>query len=614
MKRSLLIQSTLIFLLIGAGMSVERDVGLGRAARMAHSVFAAADVPALDPPPTTHAVFTTLLSHIQGKSNASNPTSNFNGEITASDVFGDTPKNLYVYTYQQIFERPEQDAFNELARAYGLTPVDARAVLQGSVAPLMRGKRNYSQDRAIADVNKIQTSYREILRHQRMKYDLQLVVLPTEIFSNGNLDDSGFDLINDLNLIEEVLFIDKTKVYLNQQPFGPKKFSLETKKSGASSVDNTSGVIGNSSGSAGGNETGSNNTNGKASNLVNSGTSSAENRAKTYTLDDILKGSAASGGELNYCASGSPLNKALDQYNKTVGATSDGVGEGSGGRTSSGSSDYSASGNGSTVAASIENIDVATITPPELAQVPVASQGAFTPATESFCNEIGGTLLYTYRTKIGGTEHEIFCLSLDKKVRSYSSFSPTKSCIQCVVAAMNEDMKQLLSKNITPNKLTGNAYESTKCKSAIQLSDRLNMNIIMVPTPIITPNKYGPFVVGDIGTKINAYIRNYFPYGSPKDSPPERINHEAQANAGAKAEQVNVIDQIQSQIAINRKNFTDRQAAQPLEQTTTSKSSAYQQTIKEMRQMTAFFQSFQDIFVRLSTNAKGVCDKEDINS
>lgn len=588
MKRSLLIPTTLAFLLIGAAISLDRNIGIERAIHITQSAFAATATDVLDPPPTTHAVFSKMLQGV----GISNPS----GEITSSDVFGDSPKNLYVYTYQQIFERPDQDALLDLAGAYGLTVVDAQAVLRGSVAPLMRGKINYTQDKAIADVNKIQKSYSEILRQRKMKYDLQLAVLPTEIFSNGNLDDSGFDLINDLNLIEEVLFVDKTKVYLNQQPFGPKSASIS--KSVTKQANGSVLIPGSSSGV----DLPSISQSAPSPNPP----SANANTAKTFTLDDILKGSPASGNPLNYCASGSPLNKALDQYAKdqtnftAPSDTSINNGDKTGGTTA--------------VATAIENIDVSSIMPPELALVTAKSKGVFTPPTDSFCNEIGGTLLYTYRTKIGGAEHEIFCLSLEKKIRTYTSFSPTKSCIQCAVAAMNESMKKLLSKNITPNKLTGNTYESTKCKSAIQLSDRLNMNIIMIPTPIITPNKYGPFVVGNMTKRINAYIRNYLPYGNPKDSPPERIKDEALANLGPSTDQVNVIDEIQAQLAINRKDIVNSQAMQPIEETSSSKNASYQQMIKEMRQMTSYFQSFQDIFTRLGTNAKGICDKNDINS
>lgn len=578
MRRSLLISATLILLLIGAVMHAMPEI------RMSRSAYAAdGDATELDIPPGKHAVFSRLLFSI----GIDNPS----GEITAQDVFGDTPKNLYIYTYQEIFERPEQEAMNDLASAYGLTPTDARAVLQGSTAPLMRGKVNYAQDKAVADVTKVQRSYAEILKRRKMKYQLQLTVLPTEIFANGNLDDSGFDLIHDLNLIEEVLFIDKTKVYLNQQPFGAKKFSLEKKNSEASVVTSGSSLS-------------SNGTTGSVSDSSSGSTVESAGQVNTYTLDDILAGTSASGGSLNYCASGSPLNKALEAYEKK--------GSGTGSAPSTTKSDTTTKI--TSTMSSVDSVDIAAIPPPELAQVPVTAAGVFAPPTESFCNEIGGTLLYTYRTKIGGTEHEIFCMSLDKKVRTYTSFSPEKSCIQCTVAAMNENMKKLLSKNITPNKLTGNTYESTKCKSAIQLSDRLNINIIMVPTPIITPSKYGPFVVGDIGKRLNAYVRNYLPYGDPKDSPPERVKDEAVANSGKGGDQVNVLDQIQSKLAANSKDIADKEAMKPIEEATSVKNASYQQMIKEMRLMTSYFQSFHDIFVRLGTTTNKICDKKDINS
>ena len=57
---------------------------------------------------------------------------------------------------------------------------------------------------------------------------------------------------------------------------------------------------------------------------------------------------------------------------------------------------------------------------------------------------------------------------------------------------MNESMKVLLGKSLAPNKLTGNVYESTKCKSTLNVSDQLSMNIFLIPTPIITPQNSVP--------------------------------------------------------------------------------------------------------------------------
>ena len=64
--------------------------------------------------------------------------------------------------------------------------------------------------------------YKEERELQHLQADIKAAVEPSEIFANGNLDDSGFDLINDLQIIEKLLFlksnpIDVGKAYVAEE-------------------------------------------------------------------------------------------------------------------------------------------------------------------------------------------------------------------------------------------------------------------------------------------------------------------------------------------------------------------------------------------------------------
>jgi hypothetical protein len=118
MKRFLLISVTLILLLVSAGQGLRWQTPL------------ISPVHASSPPPTTHAIFSSLLQRIGVKE-----------EITIQDIFGVRPKNVYAHLYQELFERPEKEAIIALSAAYGLTPADAELVIQGSVTPLVRNRK-----------------------------------------------------------------------------------------------------------------------------------------------------------------------------------------------------------------------------------------------------------------------------------------------------------------------------------------------------------------------------------------------------------------------------------------------------------------------------------------
>lgn len=584
------------YLIIGALLLILASVALGvqRASGSWATVFGnrfvdsvhAADI---SPPPTTHAVFTKLLHNI----GIDNP----NGEITSDSIFHTSNRNLYSYVYQQIFDKPEKEAILELSQAYGLTPTDAEIVVSGVYTPLLRGRTAaYGQDRAVKDMGKIQQSYARILQYRQLGYQLNTTIASTEIFANGSLDDSSFDLIHDLNIIEQLLFVDQGKVQIGQKPFKD-----PTSKGSAFGTSSAAMTIG--SGPVGGNKASGSGTG------MGAGTFSA---IGAVTIDDVMKGLTSSTGTISQCDKDSPINKALGQYDKTY----------SGGASS-------ASGGGTTpvLSANATAPSVSDLQAPETKPITTTAAAPMTASKADLCaditnnplpgdpppkdTDISSSLIYSYPPE-PDAQH-IFCVSLDTRTRTYTSFYPQKSCIQCTVAAMNESMKKLLSKSLAPNKLTGNVYESSKCK-AINLPSLIDMNLFLIPVPISTPQKLGPLVGHDIGKQWDTFVKNSTPFGQTPGASAQRVTDEAFQNVGQGATQQQLLAEINSGIQTEIAAAQRRLANRPTSTQTDAKSEGYQQVIAEMRLMTSFFASFQQTLNHFNSDScKVLLDKPNIN-
>ena len=611
MKRStLLITGSLLLVLASLALGAQRASGSWVAfrERVSEQFVRPARAADIDPPPTTHAVFTKLLQ----KAGIDNP----NGEITSDSIFHTSNHNLYSYVYQQIFDKPEKDAILELSQAYGLTPTDAEIVVSGAYTPLLRGRGPaYGQDRAVQDMQKIQQSYARILQYRQLGYKLNATIASTEIFANGSLDDSSFDLIHDLDVIEQLLFVDQTKVQIGQKMF--KNPTSKNSDLGTSSAALTAGAGPTGSAVSSG---GSSGTSGSGSGSGSSGPAPG-NSGKPASIDDVMKGLVASSkSTINQCDKDSPINKAVDTYDKDHGTGSTTVSTGNGG-----TSDGTSSGD---LSASLLPPVASKILAPELSPITTTAAAPITVPKTDLCADITNnpsptdpppkdaqistSMIYMYPPE-PNAQH-VFCVSLDTRTRTYTSFTPSgQSCIQCTVAAMNETMKKLLSKSLAPNKLTGNAYESSKCK-AVNLSSLFDMNLFLIPVPITTPQKLGPLVGHDIGKEWDRFVKNSLPFGKTLGASSQRIVDEAAQNVGAGATQQQLLAEITSGVQQEIAAAQRRLANRPTSTQTDIKAEGYQQVIAEMRLMTSYFASFQQTLTHFNEDScKTLLDKPNIN-
>lgn len=559
-------------------------------------------------PPSDHGLFINLLKDI----GLSNPEA----EISLRDIFGGSNHNLYLYFYQQLKLKPGSDALIKTSQRYGLTPSELELVLAGNVEPLTRRHdATYTLERGLREVTVIQQAYASTLRDIRQRTTITADVEPTEIFANGSLDDSGFDLIHDLDLIEQILFVDESKTMLNQHPFlsGNKGGSKSGGKSGS-----TSGGVG--SGAAGGG--------GAAKPAINtsntshtSGVSSTSNTSQP-TIDQLISGvtpPSNATASTSICLATNPLSTALKAYDSTLpsGAMTNGA------VNSAANSAVNSPKTASAASTASSALSVDQIPLPDFDTIPVTPAAPVQYPTDGVCDGLSGSTIYN---------KDYACITFALHNRTYAAYYPGQSCIQCMITGMNQSMDKMLRNPLSPNKLTGNLLEPAKCKStggasAFNLVDRLDLNIFFIPVPIITPSKYDALTKADLGKVWDRFERKYMNF-SNAERPPDQTRRqpysrqlydravaESYQDLGPVIEQDRLLSEINSRVAAEQNRALNESTVAEFEDSADSSGSSYQLVIAELRTMTNYFAAFNNLFNQI---VAGPCDallqKPDINS
>ena len=135
-----------------------------------------------------------------------------NVDFTFANVFGGTQKkpkveDLYLSIYQELKEAPSDTALEETAEANQMTQTELCSILGGNYQLLSTiYSENYSNDDLLEVVEGLQEQYDTVLENEAFKKDLFWETYPQEIFVNGDTEDSGFDVLYDLEIIEYILF------------------------------------------------------------------------------------------------------------------------------------------------------------------------------------------------------------------------------------------------------------------------------------------------------------------------------------------------------------------------------------------------------------------------
>lgn len=386
-------------------------------------------------------------------------------------------QNMYLMIYQKTQSNTLSDAINATAAQYGLPPERMSLILGGNIKPILERSPLMRVEEAVNIYNQMIATYNEKKDSLQLEATIKAKVEPNEMFADNDLDNSGFDLINDLNNIEIILF-KKNDLVTFGAPYEGEEGTGESTGTSTASSTGTPATPGEIPVDISGPPPGG--TGGEEESAATGGGPGEKPQNPFAQTDEDKSGVFAGGINPNQCFANQDLDKALENFvdeaakNDKLKSTfkpkpdqpaEDGQGTGS---TTSG-----------TGGADID-VDVPIVEDNSANQeVPEAPPGDY--SSPSLCDDI-------------------ICISLEFIEKpATASFSSSDNCIQCHVQFINEALKKTISHSLIPAKATGNLGESGLCKNASgDALGAIGMNISINVVPVVTPPKDDLMTVGNI--------------------------------------------------------------------------------------------------------------------
>lgn len=529
-------------------------------------------------------------------------------ELTWNDIFGPSEKNygqnLYLQIYQNVSVKPEKQAIQHAAQAAGLTLNEVNSVLSGSIDPILKGPKArpaMTQEEAFRQMVRIQERFNEERVFVALQSELEAELVPTEIFANGDLSDSGFDLIVDLNKIEEILFTQKgllqstvnQKYITGGQPTtptpGPKPITPGPTTEGAiyggatGGFEEKKGAVGEAPGAPAG---------------------AKKEGVPEGKEVEVAKPLPLPEDNPSVCLSDPTLTDALQEFEKEKAALEAQLPKGEKEKVPPEKAAKKAE-------------EGAKTTPGIFAEGKIPEGGPF------FAGEVVETELPEaapagnwLKDKLC-PEGKFYCVEIKFITKKVSSYVKTDDCIRCHVEKINEAFKKMLQHSLLPHKVTGNIYESAVCKKGWSISALLNMNLILIPLPIVNPPNDDIIFGKSIANEWRVFWQRYSPFnyeskkdnkksGPGKESGREPVTGEQAlmdeavqlvlSQASPETTQADVVSEINRIINAERIKVARAIEDFDTEVLVGGQAMTYQSLAYELDQMNAYFEGIKQLF------------------
>ncbi len=581
-------------------------------------------------------------------------------ELDFADILSNSEagQNLYSVVFNKINVQPEKKAFKDTAQGFGLTLAEAEAVKGGSPTPFTNIIKSSSpaltQQQAVNRVSAFQERYQERKEFYEFQTEMITQYAPTEIFYNGDLADSGFDLVYDLHIIEQILF-QKTEdlvvggkfnngVALGAQGgIGAGTGAGFGSSTGAGFGAGTGAGFGSSVGlGAGATQTvqnaqtanGSESSNGTQSVYVpKESLQNISDYAKTKALPTSAQGDLL---DPTFCANDYSLGLSLINAPTSLGAeelqtVSEALVADANASNNLNGSDNIDSGDSNSGDTTVGNATAESY--PDLAKTTQQLQEEATSLTDYFEKVPVSNSPFKLKDlqqcyeedadgKGSGASASI-CFEVNFKYKTASAYAPGETCIACEIAQINDDLWNTLKNNLSPNKAPGNIFESAKCKKG--LVSNPNINVVLMFNPVATPNNSDLIGSKDIVDRWNEFTKTFKPglftdqYNKRESSPvsaeeQKKLEDEVyqkslydDASEYAVSNSQNLISQQQLQNEINQiVNASVAQTQRQIREFEAGSSGAefgefYQLLSYEMDKMQTFLSIYQNTFAEISS-------------
>ncbi len=507
-------------------------------------------------------------------------------------------KNLYNLVYKKLTRDAGKDALTQVSKNFGLTPEEARAAINGSLTTILnnenRRSTGMSQATAAKIVADLQSDYADLSELYQIQQEVDTLIAPSEIFSNGDLSDSGFDLINDLAAIEEILFVEKSPVTVGgvyeeayKSPFNPTEDQKQYENYVANETDVAElPLVIDSDGKVG---------------VIKIGDKEVE--AEMLDHDD--------------CEEDNGLANAINDFNDKNGG---GGGEGDVGGGGEGDGD---DGGGEGAPEDIKPQTPTTSAPKgnwAKQWCPGYEEpGVFAGVASKF-NSLGGVgdnyiaggaASANFESKAFSANMGV-CFDIKAIKKKIATYLPGATCILCEVEKINLLLDKTLSHTLIPNKATGNLMESAKCKKAAMVP-LINLQFILIWNPVPTPINDKLIFGRNLFESWNEFTEKYQPILLSKDKTSQseerhdltdqfnlELLDELSSGKTSQADMYNKISRIKAEAAA--------QAAADVDKSDVGNDIANDMTtsrilLQEIKQMNALFKNFKDTYALINTDA-----------
>ncbi|MEK7171989.1 MAG: hypothetical protein AAB739_03715, partial [Patescibacteria group bacterium] len=373
-------------------------------------------------------------------------------------------QDLYENTYNRVRSQGSDIAIQQLLAERELSKEELLILIPGANIGKLLTQDDPKGNLTAKDVEDRRLELTRLLAEEKDLADLQVAaqmdIEPTEIFANGDESDSGFDLLVDLGIIEQILFAKTQTVFGGGGPGAP---------AGSKVVD---------VGEAAKEEAA------KEAAAKKEADKKKKAKEEAANLGSGMPESGMAGGEGEAAGAVCPLNQSFDAevkkaivQEKALEAENDDSGSGKGkgkkGDKSGGvggSGGENGEGSGAEEGKPLEPEKAADWSKPKLCDGP-------------------------------------FCLKIEAKYKTESSYLANANCVACHFEKINDAFKKTLDHNLVPSKATGNLFELPKCKRSFL---GLKWNFIMLPQPILTPPNDDLIVKGDIIKNMIDFYEKYY--------------------------------------------------------------------------------------------------------
>ncbi|MBD3360205.1 hypothetical protein GF366_00215 [Candidatus Peregrinibacteria bacterium] len=554
-----------------------------------------------------------------------------------NDVFSPSSQgtDLYFLVYDKLILFPEKDALKEVAQKYGLTKDEAQRVIDGSLTPLFniperRGAELTHEDTYIL-ANNLRNDFAELSELFELQQEVDVAIAPSEIFANGDLSDSGFDLVHDLSIIEEILFVEVTENTVGD-PFGNQLSSPYLPTEDEQKLEEyipagTPGAILEFALEEETEESGAVEEEAEESSFIEASEIGIIEIGDQEIDVEVL--------EEDICPSDDSLSKALDKYiaEKPKESVEEDEIEEVAEETSAEESDEFEGEEEPVLGMQEYPLEEEIKEDGKI----VNEEGEILPAADdqwrkSWCSSLvgagdtgaaaGNTFGEAGFSSLGNFVNSLInqsagagawaqaegislklgiCLDVQLVKKRVTSYQPGDSCVMCEIEKINQLMDKTLSHSLIPNKATGNLMETAKCKDSY--GTLLDMQFISIAAPVSTPSKDDAIFGKNIFEEWKKFVDRYQPLLFPE---PDKIIEQQFQSVPENVTQEKILQSVNSVLARKR-----TEAKLEIENTKTvnegtNKILEAQTILEEIRQMKNFFDGYKKQYEKIN---KELCPK-----